>query len=56
MPCLTRHPEAGIDPDNVEQTGASAKTEIPNDCLQEQDTPREEPAPEEWIAAESDEA
>jgi len=47
---LSRYPEAGIDPDDVEQTGASAKTEIPNDRLQERDTPREEPTPEEWIA------
>jgi len=53
---LSRHPEAGIDPDDVEQTGASAKTEIPTDRLQEQDTPREEPAPDEWIVAENDEA
>ena len=53
---LSRYPEAGIDPDDVEQTGASAKTEIPSDRLQERDTSREEPAPEEWIAAENDEA
>jgi len=53
---LSRYPEAESDPDDVEQTGASAKTEIPNDRLQERDTPREEPTPEEWIAAENDEA
>ena len=53
---LSRHPEAGIDPDDVEQTGASAKTELPSDRLQERDTPCGEPTPEEWIAAENDEA
>lgn len=53
---LSRYPEAGIDPDDVERTDASAKTEIPSDRLQERDTPREEPTPEEWIAAENDEA
>lgn len=53
---LSRHPEAGVNPGDVEQIGASAKTEIPSDRLQERDLPREEPAPEEWIAAETDEA
>jgi len=53
---LSRHPEARIDPDDIEQTGASARTEIPNERLQKPDTPGEEPAPEEWISAESDES
>ena len=30
---LSRHPEAGIDPDDVEQTGTAARTEIPIDDL-----------------------
>jgi hypothetical protein len=53
---LSRYPEAGIDPDDVERTDANAKTEVPNDRLQERDTPREEPTPEEWITVENDEA
>ena len=53
---LARYPEAGIDPDDVEQTGTSAKTKIPSDRLQKRETSREEPTPEEWIAAENDEA
>jgi len=53
---LSRHPKAGIDPDDGEQTGASTKTEIPSERLQERETPREEPAPDEWIVAENDEA
>ena len=53
---LSRHPEAGVDPDDVEQTGTSAKTEIPIDDLRERETPREEPAPDEWITADDDEA
>ena len=46
---LSRHSEAGIDPDDVEQTGTSARTEIPSDDLQEGETPREKPVPDEWI-------
>lgn len=53
---LSRHPEAGIKPDDIEQTGSSAKTEIPNDRLQKRETQREEPEPEEWILAENDES
>lgn len=53
---LSRHPEAGINPDDINQTGASAKTEIPNDRLQKRDTPRAEPTPEEWMSAENDES
>ena len=52
---LARHPEAGIDPDDVDQTGTSAKTEIPIDDRQERDTPREEPPPDDWITADDDE-
>jgi hypothetical protein len=44
---LSRHPEAGIDPDDVEQTGTSAKVEIPIDDRQEREQPREEPPPDE---------
>ncbi|PSP68481.1 PaaX domain-containing protein [Halobacteriales archaeon QS_1_69_70] len=53
---LSRHSEAGIEPDDVEQTGTSARTEIPSDDRQERETPREEPAPDEWITADDDEA
>lgn len=50
---LSRHPEAGVSPDDVTQTGVGAKREIPRDRLQRQDTPREEPEPEEWIVSET---
>jgi len=52
---LSRHIEAGIDPDDVEQTGTSAKTEIPSDRLEGRETPREEPAPDEWITVTNNE-
>jgi hypothetical protein len=51
---LSQHPEASIEPDDVEQTGTSARTEIPIDDLQERETPREEPAPDEWITADDE--
>jgi len=52
---LSQHPEVSIEPDDVEQTGTSAKTEIPIDDLRERETPREEPPPDEWITADDDE-
>lgn len=52
---VSRHPEAVVSPNDIEQTGASAKTEIPGERLQGHDTPREEPTPEEWITAENNE-
>lgn len=51
---LSRHPEAGVDPEDVEQTGESVKREIPRDRLEKRDTPNEEPSPGEWIVAENE--
>lgn len=52
---FARHPESGIAPEDVKQTGESVKKEIPKERLQESDRPTEEPSPEEWIAAENNE-
>lgn len=43
-----RYPDLGLDPDDVEQTGAGAKTELPRDRRTERST-GEEPAPDDWI-------
>jgi Mn-dependent DtxR family transcriptional regulator len=51
---LSRHPEAGMDPEDVEQTGASAKREIPRERLEKRDAPSGEPPPGEWIVAENE--
>ncbi|QSG10828.1 Transcriptional regulator, TrmB family [Halapricum desulfuricans] len=50
---FSRHPEAGMDPDTVEQTGGGAKREIPPERLERRDTPNEEPEPDAWIAVEN---
>jgi hypothetical protein len=44
-----RYPDPGFGPDDVEQTGASAKTELPRDRGTERSTPGEEPAPDDWV-------
>lgn len=44
---LSRHPDAGIDPEDVDQTGESAKQEIPPERLQESDGAHDEPSPSE---------
>ncbi len=46
---FAKHPEAGMDPNDIEQTGAGAKREIPPERLQERDVPTEEPSPAEWV-------
>lgn len=50
---FARHPEAGMDPEEVEQTGGTMKREIPDERQQQTDGPSQEPAPEEWIVAEN---
>jgi Mn-dependent DtxR family transcriptional regulator len=50
---LSRHPEAGIEPDDVEQTDESAKEEIPPERLQQSDVGHDEPSPSEWIVEDS---
>lgn len=52
---FTRHPEAGMDPEDVEQTGDGVKREIPDERLDEPDGPSEEPSPSEWIDTENNE-
>jgi Mn-dependent DtxR family transcriptional regulator len=51
---LSRHPEAGMDPEDIEGTGGSVKREIPRERLEQPDVPSEEPVPSEWIVAEED--
>lgn len=50
---FTRYPEAGIDPEDVEQTGETVKEEIPDERRQRTDGPSEEPAPDAWIVTEN---
>ena len=49
-----RHPKAGIDPEDIEQTGESIKQEIPPERLERVDVHGDEPSPDEWIAMEDD--
>ena len=50
---FARHPEAGIDPEDVESTGESIKQKIPDDRLQRTDGSSKEPSPDEWIVTEN---
>jgi hypothetical protein len=50
---LSQHLEAEIEPDDVTQTGESAKQEIPAERLQDSDVVHDEPSPTEWIVEES---
>lgn len=50
---VSRHPEAGIDPDSVTQTGESARQELPPERLQKSEVPRGEPSPSDWVGDES---
>lgn len=47
---FTRYPDPGFIPDDVEQTGAGAKTELPHDRSGERHAPSEEPLPSDWVA------
>jgi hypothetical protein len=47
---FTRYPDSGLTPDDVEQTGEGAKTELPRDRGAERHAPREEPSPSDWAA------
>jgi len=47
-----RHPESGVDPDDVVQTGGKVKKEIPEERLQKAGSSEEEPSPEDWIVDE----
>lgn len=46
---FTRYPDPGLSPDDVEQTGSDAKTELPRSREAERNTPDEEPAPNDWV-------
>jgi hypothetical protein len=46
---FTRYPNPGLGPDDVEQTGTGAKTEITRDTEAEHDTSGSEPAPADWV-------
>jgi hypothetical protein len=50
---LSQHPEAEIEPNDVTQTGESAKQEIPPERLQDSDVVHDEPSPNEWVVEES---
>lgn len=49
-----RHPEAGMDLADVEQTGESAREEIPAERLQRDEGPTDEPEPAEWVGTEDE--
>ena len=45
-----RYPDPGLDPDDVEQTGAGARRELPHDRGGDgEDGSGEEPAPSDWV-------
>ncbi|MFB6131866.1 MAG: PaaX domain-containing protein [Halanaeroarchaeum sp.] len=44
-----RYPDPGYDPENVEQTGETAKEPIPDERRQDTDVPGDEPVPDEWV-------
>jgi len=50
---FARYPEAGINLDDIEQTGDSVKKEVPEERRQANEGSNEEPAPEEWVAPEN---
>ena len=49
---FTSHPEAGIDPENVEQIGESVKRGIPEERLRKSEETTDEPSPKEWMETE----
>lgn len=49
-----RYPEGGISPEDIEQTGTTAKEELPPERLNTVDAPTEEPPAGEWIVNEND--
>lgn len=46
---FTQHPDPGLGPSDVQQTGTGAKRKIPRDRLAGRDAPGDEPAPNEWV-------
>jgi hypothetical protein len=46
---FTRYPDPGLSPDDVEETGGGAKTELPHDRGAESLASGEEPAPSDWV-------
>lgn len=46
-----RYPDLGLGPEDVEQTGNGAKTELPRDRKAERSTAGEEPGPSDWVAS-----
>lgn len=51
---FARHPEARTDLADIEQTGESARAEIPAERLQKGDGAADEPEPAEWVGSEDD--
>ncbi|MFC7009951.1 MarR family transcriptional regulator [Halalkalicoccus salilacus] len=49
-----RYPEVGISPEDIEQTGTTAKEELSPERLNTADDPSEEPPAGEWIVDEND--
>lgn len=49
-----RYPEVGISPEDIEQTGTTAKEELSPERLNTADDPSEEPSAGEWIVDEND--
>ena len=47
----TRYPNSGIGPEDVEQTGSGAKTELPRDRGDQRTDHDAEPAPEDWVTS-----
>jgi len=47
----TRYPDPGLGPEDVEQTGSGAKTELPRDRVDRRTDRDAEPAPEDWVAS-----
>lgn len=48
---LERHPEAAVDPADVEGTGMRVKRELPPERLERRECSRAEPDPDEWVDA-----
>lgn len=44
-----RYADPGLGPDDVEQTGEGAKTELPSARIAERHTYGEEPPPSDWV-------
>lgn len=47
----TRYPNPGLGPEDVEQTGSGAKTELPRDRGDQRTDRDAEPAPQDWVTS-----